>query len=79
MKTIRELISRLLNGCGNIDDAVHIKIVRRDSQGAVTHTAIIPIAYVDSADNIAIEESSIQMKEGVSSRWPDVTKVEKIT
>jgi hypothetical protein len=59
-KTIRELINVLIMGCGDIDTPVCVKISRRDEHGVVTHISLQKVSYVDSHDNICIEESDIK-------------------
>jgi hypothetical protein len=62
MKSIREVINRLLMSCGYIDDDCRVKIVRRDADNIVTHVAILPISYIDAHDNICVEESQINWR-----------------
>ena len=61
-QTIRELLIRLLMGCGDIDDNLMIKIVKRDGDNVVTEVAYVPISYVDSHDNICVEYRGIKFK-----------------
>lgn len=58
--TVRDVVNRLVGGCGNVDDPVRVKLVRRNSEGAVVEMAIVPISYFDAFGNICIEESSIK-------------------
>lgn len=60
LKTIRDLINYLLNSCGDVDDPVNVKLVRRDENNVVTHYAILPISYIDMRDNICVEEKDIK-------------------
>jgi hypothetical protein len=59
LKTIRNLITYLIQSCGDIDDPVGVKIVRRNEEGVVTHIALLPISYIDVHDSICVEESEI--------------------
>lgn len=59
-QTVRTVVNQLVGSCGKIDEPVRVKLVRRNSQGAVVEMAIIPISYFDGFGNICIEESSIQ-------------------
>ena len=59
-KTIRELLLRLLMGCGNIDEEIKIKIIKRDKDNVVTHVSYVPIGYIDVFDNICIEIRDIE-------------------
>lgn len=68
-RTVRKLIERLLMGCGDIDEPVRIKIVRRDEHGVVTHCATAPISYVDSFNSICIEEPELH--------WTTLNKYEQ--
>ena len=61
-KNIRELLIRLLMGCGGIDDKLGVKIVKRDNGGIVQEVAILPISYVDSHDNICVEYNDIKFE-----------------
>lgn len=59
-ETIRQLLARLLTGCGDIDEQIRIKIVKRDEDNVVTKVAYIPIGYIDVHDNICIELSDVE-------------------
>lgn len=63
VRRIRDLVSRLINCCGDIDDRVNVKICRRDEEGVVTHVAILPVVRVDAHDNICVEETDIYWRE----------------
>lgn len=61
-ENIRELLIRLLMGCGDIDDNMGVKIVKRDKEGIVQEVAKLPISYVDSHDNICVEFGDIDFE-----------------
>lgn len=65
MDTIRKLINRLLMGCGDIDERVEVKIVRRDQNNSVTHFAVLPISYIgeNNTTQICVEESQIEWRD----------------
>ena len=60
MKTIRDLLIRLIQGCGEVDDPVMVKICRRDKDNCVVEVAILPIHHIDSYDRICVEEQDIK-------------------
>ena len=61
---LRELISRIITGCSDVDKEVKIDIMRRDKENVVTHSATLPISYVRPMSNtICVEESSIKWRE----------------
>ena len=61
MVTFRQLISRMLCDYFNIDKEVRIKIVRREPHAdIVEYAAIVPLSYLDSKNNLCIEESEIK-------------------
>lgn len=60
--TIRNLICRLLE-FGNVDEEVKVKVVLRDENGWVTHTAYLPILYLNYTNDICIEGKDITYKE----------------
>ena len=61
-RNIRELLIRLLMGCGDIDDNLMVKIVKRDGDNVVTEVAYVPISYIDSHDNICVECHDIKFE-----------------
>lgn len=61
-QTIRELLIRLLMGCGDVDDNVMVKIVKRDEDNVVTEVAYVPISYMDSYDNICVEYRDVKFE-----------------
>jgi hypothetical protein len=59
-RTYRELINYLLATCGNIDDEIKIKVVRRDEDNIGREQAIVSISFIDAHDHICIEEAQIK-------------------
>lgn len=74
-KTVRETLKQLTLGCGDIDEPLYVKLVRRDSgNNDVVFQALVPIAYFDAVGNICIEESDIDWVP-YDSNWPQQPKM----
>ncbi len=54
-RTVRDLTAYLLLQCGDIDDDVRVKVVKRDKDGVVIKESLVQISYLDSYGNICVE------------------------
>jgi hypothetical protein len=59
-RTYRELINYLLLSCGDIDDEIKVKVVRRDENNIWREQAVVPISFIDAYDHICIEEKQLK-------------------